>query len=54
MNNSLKAQIINNALQLLNMLEQCEDDDFVDIIVNSIYENDVAPLWTLEDQLYND
>lgn len=48
---ALKVQIVSNALQLLHQLEQCEDDDFVDIIVNSIYENDVAPLWTLEDQL---
>lgn len=54
MNNALKVQIVNHAIQLLNMLEQCEDDDFVDIVVNSIYENDVAPLWTLEDQLYDD
>ena len=54
MSTELKAQIINNAIKLLNQLELCEDDDFVDIIVNSIYENDAAPLWTLEDQLYND
>ena len=51
MNNALKVQIVNEALHLLNLLEQCEDDDFVDIIVNSIYENDVAPLWTLDDEL---
>ena len=48
---ALKVQIVSNALQLLNQLAMCEDDDFVDIIVNSIYENDVAPLWELEDRL---
>ena len=51
MNNAMKVQIIRNALQLLDQLACCEDDDFVDVVVNSIYENDAAPLWTLEDQL---
>ena len=51
MSNELKVQIIRNALQLLDQLAMCEDDDFVDVVINSIYENDVAPLWTLEDQL---
>lgn len=51
MENALKVYIVSNALRLLEQLEQCDDDDFVDIIVNSIYENDPAPLWTLEDQL---
>ena len=54
MNNALKVQIIRNALQLLEQLSYCEDDDFIDVVANSIYENDAAPLWTLEDQLYND
>ena len=51
MNNAMKVQIIRNALQLLDQLACCEDDDFVETVVNSIYENDPAPLWTLEDQL---
>lgn len=49
----LKAEIINTAMALLNLLEDCNDDDFVDEIVNAVYENDVAPLWDLEDRLEN-
>lgn len=47
----LKVSIVKCAMELMNMLDHCEDDDFVDLIVNSIYENDVAPLWDLEDEL---
>ena len=47
----LKVKIIDCAMKLLNLLENCEDDTFVDEIVNSIYDNDVAPLWELEDKL---
>lgn len=49
--NGLNAKIIDCAIRLLDMLENCEDDNFVDTIVNAIYENDVAPLWDLEDKL---
>lgn len=50
----LKAEIVNTAMILLNLLEHCDDEDFVDEIVNAVYENDIAPLWNLEDRLGED
>lgn len=49
--NELKAKIINTAERLLNLLECCEDDDFIDAVVGAIYDNDVEPLWELEEEL---
>ena len=45
----LKVSIVKYAIELMDMLDHCEDEDFVDLVVNSIYENDVAPLWDIED-----
>ena len=49
----LKLRIIGATEALLNLLENCDDDVFVDQIVNVIYENDIAALWTLEEVLEN-
>ena len=47
----LKAKIINTADLLMDLLECCRDEEFVDEIVNAIYCNDKEPLWTWEDKL---
>ena len=49
----LKLRIIGATEVLLNLLENCDDDVFVDQIVNVIYENDIAALWSLEEVLEN-
>lgn len=49
----LKLRIIGATEALLNLLENCDDDVFVDQIVNVIYENDIATLWGLEENLEN-
>lgn len=49
----LKLKIIGATEALLHLLEDCEDYDFVDQIVNVIYENDIAALWSLEEVLEN-
>ena len=49
----LKLRIIGATEALLNLLENCDDDVFVDQIVNVIYENDIAALWSLEEILEN-
>ena len=49
----LKLRIIGTTEALLNLLENCDDDVFVDQIVNVIYENDIATLWELEENLEN-
>ena len=49
----LKLKIIGATEALLRLLEDCSDDVFVDQIVNVIYENDVATLWALEEELEN-
>lgn len=49
----LKLRIIGATEALLNLLENCDDDVFVDQIVNVIYENDIAALWELEENLEN-
>lgn len=49
----LKLKIIGATETLLRLLEDCSDDVFVDQIVNVIYENDVATLWALEEELEN-
>ena len=48
-----KLRIIGATEALLNLLENCDDDVFVDQIVNVIYENDIAALWSLEEVLEN-
>lgn len=47
----LKIEIVNIAMSLLRLLEVCDDTDFVDTIVDAIYQNDIAPLWFLEEQM---
>lgn len=49
----LKLRIIGATEALLNLLENCDDDVFIDQIVNVIYENDIATLWELEENLEN-
>ena len=49
----LQLRIIGVTEALLNLLENCDDDVFVDQIVNVIYENDIATLWELEENLEN-
>lgn len=49
----LKLRIIGATEALLNLLENCDDDVFVDQIVSVIYENDIAALWELEENLEN-
>ena len=49
----LQLRIIGVTEALLNLLENCDDDVFVDQIVNVIYENDIAALWELEENLEN-
>lgn len=50
----MKVEIIRCAAHLMDMLNLCEDENFVDEIVNAVYENDVAPLWDLEDRLQDE
>ena len=47
----LKAKILEHAIQLLELLEHCDDDEFVDTVVGAVWGNDVEPLWNLEDNL---
>lgn len=49
----LKLRIIGATEALLNLLENCDDDVFVDQIVSVIYENDIAALWELEENFEN-
>ena len=48
----LKAQTIKVAIRLLDLLTSCDDEEFVDSVVNAIYYNDVEPLWDLEENLH--
>lgn len=47
----LKLQILNTANILIDLLELCDDGNFVDSVIGAIYYNDKEPLWTLEDEL---
>ena len=47
----IKEKILRAAHELMNLIGYCEDDDFVESVVGAIYNNDVDPLWSLEDQL---
>lgn len=49
--NGIKAKIIDQAIKLLDLLELCEDDTFVDEIANAVYYNDVKALEYMEDEL---
>ena len=49
---NIKEKILRTAHELMNMLGYCEDDDFIETVVGAICNNDVEPLWVLEDQLY--
>lgn len=49
--NGIKAKIIDQAIKLLDLLEMCEDDTFVDDIVNAVYYSDVKALEYMEDEL---
>ena len=47
----IKEKILRAAHELMNLTGYCEDDDFVETVINAIYNNDVEPLWVLEDRL---
>jgi len=47
----LKFEILEAASLLLNMLDTCEDDEFVDYVVEAVYNNDRMALFELEDVL---
>lgn len=49
--NGIKAKIIDQAIKLLDLFEMCEDDSFVEDIVNAVYYNDVKALEYMEDEL---
>ena len=49
--NGIKAKIIDQAIKLLDLLGMCEDDTFVDEIVNAVYYNDTKALEYMEDEL---
>lgn len=48
----LKQKIINTAMQLTNLLEHNDDDQFTEIVVEAIYNYDIGALLDLEDALY--
>lgn len=47
----LKAKIINTADLLMDLLEICSDEEFIEDIVNAVACNDKATLWDWEDKL---
>lgn len=47
----LKAQIIKAADMLMDLLEICHDEEFIEDIVNAVSCNDKATLWDWEDRL---
>ena len=49
--NGIKAKIIDQAIKLLDLLEMCEDDTFVDEVVNAVFYNDVKALEYMEEKL---
>ena len=49
--NGIKAKIIDQAIKLLDALEMCDDDTFVDDVVNAVYYNDVKSLEYMEEKL---
>ena len=48
----LKAKIIDTAMQLTNLLEHNDDDQFTEIVIEAIYNYDISALLDLEDALY--
>ena len=46
---NLKEQALNCAIQLLNLLDHCDDDDFVESIVDAVYSNDSMALWEISE-----
>ena len=49
--NGIKAKIIDAAVKLLELLEMCEDDEFVNDVANAVYYNDVKALEYMEEEL---
>ena len=47
----LKFEILEMASTLLSLLETCDDDEFVDYVVEAVYNNDRMALFELEDVL---
>ena len=48
----LKQKISDTAMQLTNLLEHNDDDQFTEIVVEAIYNYDIGALLDLEDALY--
>lgn len=48
----LKQKIIDAAMQLTNLLEHNDDDQFTEIVIEAIYNYDIGALLDLEDALY--
>lgn len=48
----LKQKIIDTAMQLTNLLEHNDDDQFTEIVIEAIYNYDIGALLDLEDALY--
>lgn len=48
---NIKAKIIESAIELLELLELCDDDTFVEDIANAVYYNDSKALQYMEDEL---
>ena len=49
--NGIKAKILDKAIKLLELLEMCEDDVFIDDVVDAVYYNDVRALENMEEEL---
>lgn len=51
--NGIKVKIIDEAIKLLELLEMCEDDEFVSDIVNAVYYNDSKSIEYMEEELHS-
>lgn len=49
--NGIKAKILDEAIKLLELLEMCEDDEFVTDVANAVYYNDEKALEYMEEEL---
>lgn len=49
--NGIKEKIIDAAFRLLELMNMCEDDEFVTEIANAVYYNDEKALEYIEEEL---
>lgn len=47
----IKEKILESAMELLERLKLCEDDSFVEDVVDAIYYNDAKALQYMSDEL---